>query len=434
MQRKIEHMRKISLRTTKQLLAKITPLSFLGLLLIANAHARSFDSFRFVGSDTTPGGTVTALTLNDAAADAANAVAGELSFFNAAGLSSVFTLTVSPSAVLGGQTRVYDPDNTQRMLSDLHDISFYTGRLSHSTDSVPPHWFRLTHYKGQWSGVFRVADQVYTLPPANSTDSDGIVEVRTTHSTTASPNPAQRTRITAAFNQSLGIDSQITALESVHVLDGLLTDAIGLTLTLEQLALINSDYESIDAALVAASDWHRSNADTLGLEDNLASVFFIEDTNASSAGNASALDPQSATMVQSLTTDPLFALGNTVGKYLGVPAQANTLQDWQSTAMVALPAVQWNQLQRDAFAANPPAAHLLQTLNDDAPVDTQDPLPQPPPLDPVLVDADSEERAPPVLQNDASAVPDTSGGGSGIWMLLVTLILFRHAAEQCRKR
>jgi hypothetical protein len=424
-------MRKISLRTAKQLLAKMTPLSILGLLLIANAHARSFDSFRFVGSDPTPAGTVTAITLNDPASGGA---AGELSFFNAAGLSSVFTLAVSPSTVLSGQTRIFDPDNTQRLLSDLHDIAFYTGRLDHSTDNVPPHWFRLTHYQGQWSGTFRVADQVYTLPHANSTSSDGVVEVRTTHSTTDTPIPGQRTRITAAFNESVGVDAQITALESVHVLDGLLTDAIGLTLTLEQLALTDTDYESIDAALIAAADWHQSNTDTMGLDDNLASVFFVDNTDANGTSNTSAINRQAATIVQSLTTDPLFALGNTVGEYLGVPAQANTLQDWQPTALVALPAVHWNQLQREAFAANPPSANLLQTLNNDAPVDTQAPLPQPPPLDPVLVDSDSEERAPPVLQNDASIAPETSGGGSGMWMLLVALILFRHAARQHERR
>lgn len=444
-------MQRKSVGTVILSLARSSVAGVFGLLLLANTSlSQTFDNFLFVGVPGAPAGTVTSLSLTDTIGTAVGAAdIGQISYFGAAGLSSVFTLTARPSAVLSGQTQVYastDASFVSLQLSDLHDVDFYTGELTHDTGSVPPNWFRLTHHEGIWSGVFRVGNQVYALNRENASD---VVEVRSTLSDAVSFNPSLRARVSAVLNTGYFLDDtgpeqsssiqnkQVAALESIHVLDGLLSDSLGLTLNVEQIVLDNvfnaTDLNaSPDADQDKAIDWKQQQQSLFGTDDKLATLFFTgqqsNDTAANQKTNDASVVADNAIILQPHSSDHQFATAHSFGKLLGLSEQPGTLQDWQQTGLVSLPAVHWSPQQQDEFEANPPASRLLQVLSNDQPATGPDLLPEPAALDPVLVESDSEERGVTFPQNDPATTnaATTSGGGAAFWLLLVTLAFFRQ--------
>ena len=414
---------------------------FLGLLLLANtALSQTFDNFRFVGLPGATGGTVTSFSLDENRAGGSTSSdvrIGEVSYFDAAGLSSVFTLIARPSAVLGGQTTVYsssDEEVERLQLDELHDIAFYTGELAHETISAPPNWFRLTYYQGAWSGVFRVGSQVYSLSRRNPSD---VVEVRTTLSETRQINPTLRTSLNAVFSTEYfqddsteSLEQQVPALESIHVLDGLLSDSLGLTFLLDQI-IIDNVFDTVD--LDTAVDWLGQNRDAFAADNKLATVFFVDQQDANAApGNTALVSADDAVILQPGTPEYQFATAHNLGKMLQLREQEGTLQHWSETGLTALPAVHLSREQQDDFNANPPASQLLQVLSNDQPSDDAPPLPRPPELDSTLVDSDSQERQAPGPQNDPGTASTTSGGGSAMWLLLVALVFFRQPAVLAR--
>ena len=74
------------------------------------------------------------------------------------------------------------------------------------------------------------------------------------------------------------ITGQLVALESIHVMDGLLADSLGLTVLLEQLIYQPASVLSVSTQTtdmeIGANSWVDSNAESFGLGDNLATIFF----------------------------------------------------------------------------------------------------------------------------------------------------------------
>ena len=215
-------------------------------------------------------------------------------------------------------------------------------------------------------------------------------------------SPNMRARISGVFDTGYFLDSATNtarshalALESIHVLDGLLADALGLTLSLEQIVVDNvldtndlaaSSFSEI--ALSAAFDWQQRNIDADTIENNLATLFFT-DTVASDGSMSTGLHSDTI-IVQPNSAAYQFETAHNFAKLLNLREQPDTLQDWQPTGLVSLPAVHWSQQQRDDFDANTPAAILFQVLSDDQSdvleQELEQELPTPPELDPQLVD------------------------------------------------
>jgi len=412
----------------------------IGLLLLMHpAWSQTFDDFRFVGIPGVPGGTVTSLTLGNI--DGVGE--GELSFFDAAGLSSVFTLTYKPSTVINSQTPVFSgaeitPENNP--LPSLDDISFYTAELSHETNNIPASWFRLTHYQGIWSGVFRVANQIYSLDRERS---ENVIDVRSTPIANADSPLTLGARVSSVFDIGYFPDnatqrSLANALESIHVLDGLLSDSQGLTLSLEQIIIDNilqfTDTNTADNLASAIVDWRQRNP----IEDNLATLLFVDQADGESLANSlstnfAAILQDDATIILPHGAGYQFETSHSFGKLYNVREQSNTLQDRRETGLVSLPAVHWSEQQLEDFDANLPG-RALRILSNDQSTNTDQQLPVPAELDEQLVDSDSQESA-TILQSDQTAqslAPATSGGGSALWLCLAAMVFLRHRFRSAR--
>lgn len=415
-----------------------------GLLLLAEvAWSQTFDNFLFVGIPGMPNGTVTSLSLETPAeiGSAGGTIdIGEVSYFDAAGLSTVYTLSATPSEVINSQTIVFTDKTTETLrLADLHDISFYKAELTHESNNAPPNWFRLTNYQGVWSGVFRVGNQVYSVNRETSTD---VIEVRTSLSDTVYISPTLRGTVSAVFSTDYFNNGstdrqniQAPALESIHVLDGLLSDSLGLSLQLDRIVTANvfddvAPAASSDFTISTALNWKEQHADWFGADDKLATLFFTDQqAEGNTTSNTATIATDDAIIVQPHDTEYQFALAHNFGKLLNLRDQSGTLQDWQQNALVSLPAVHWSQQQQDDFDNNPPASQLLQVLNNDQTLTETDSLPEPAELDRVLVESDSEEREAALPQDDpitATSTSTTSGGGA-IWLCLVALAFFRQS-------
>lgn len=443
--------------------AKIALAIISGLFLLANsAGSQTFDSFQFVGLPAAPSGTVTGLQLSPPGDGSgpgpgqpdinATSNAGEVSFFDAAGSTSVFHLAVRSSSVISQQTKVRRTadGSADQQLSDLHTISFYTGELTHESKQAPANWFRLTYFEGVWSGVFRVGNQIYAIDRERSSN---VVRVRNTPSDANFFIPTLRARISAVFDLDYFSNgtpdshrSQVLALESIHVLDGLLSDSLGVTLLLEHISLdniFNAAAFSNDTMKTAAGDWRQRHQDAYGLNRHLATLFFIDEPNpainvnsttnaaTNSTSNPAIIASEDKLIVQDLTPEYQFATAHSFGALLNLQDQAGTLQDWQTNGLVSLPAVHWSSQQRNDFDAQTSASPLLQVLSNDQPAEDA-PMPEPDALPDTLVDSDTEEREAPRLQNDtntngaALTAAQSSGGGTAVWVLLVGLVLLRQ--------
>jgi len=434
-------------------LARGTLSGVFGLLMLADtAWSQTFDNFRFVGVTATPIGTVTSLSIDTSTESAGDA--GELAYFDASGLSTVFTLSIRPSTIINPQTTtlLQRGDGFDSLsLQNLLDVQFFTGELTNDATAdattPPPNWFRLTRYNGAWSGVFRVGGQVYTIPRSSNSD---VVEVRSTLSETVSISPTHRARVSTVFDnsgfQSDGVadtEKQLAALESIHVADGLLADSLGLTLQLEQIivgSVFNTTGASADDANVTAIDWHQRTQTTTGTDDNLATLFFIEPgeiTASSTLANGASVARDEGIILQPYSaTEPQFSTTYSFGALLGVGNEAGTLQDWRPAELAALPVVHWSEQQRENFDANTSLVGLLQALPNDQPTPATPTLPVPAPLDPRLVESDAEEKTPLQLLNDSATLSDTAsgGGGSAMWLFLFGLLFLRPCGTRARTR
>ena len=411
-----------------------TALTLLLCIIAGKATAQEFENFRFVGENTAgSGGFVTSLSLDPVANT------GTLSFLNVAGLSAVYNITLTPSEVIRDGMPVFKPteDFGDYLRSlDLDGIEFFTAKLSSPDgNSLPPHWFRLTRFNNEISGVFRISDRIYSMDRLSES---GIVDVRYTPSTKAIFQPARRVKISAVIDEEYmqhfsATDTrntgQLVALESIHIMDGLLADSLSLTLLLDQLIYQPASDLSVSSQAVdietGAVNWLNTNSNTFGLTDNLATLFFREVVNQNHVDNTTDNGlVNSRSIIQGSSSHAQFATAHYFGRLLGIGKEPNTIQDWKNSE-VSLPAVHWSEQQTLSFNQNLPAPELTQPRSYDAPEVTK-PAPEPTvPVNEQFVDSDSYEAQPGIF-DDGQAPSSQSGGGAfvadtlgGICLLLV---------------
>ena len=327
----------------------------------SNSSAQQFDSFRQIGEAAgTAAGTVTSITL---APDSS-----QISFFNAAGLSTVFDVILTPSQVIREDMPVFMPSanfgndisNTVEPSLNLDGVSFFTGTLVNTQDpqgDVPAHWFRITFHDGIGSGAFRIADRVYSI---NRDQRDNVVEVRSTPSQNNQLQATRQVKVSALLDEgfvyadapgdSVGLDTlgHIFALETLHVMDGIALDSFGLKLRLEQLVYQESNQIASPAA------WLTDNAGIFGIDDNFATFLFRGNADASVGINF---------VQQNVASYAQLATAHNFGELLGLPEENATLQ----SALNPLDAAHWSESQNDFLSANLPNPTLVQIINSDSP-------------------------------------------------------------------
>lgn len=404
------------------MLRKIAPLLTLVLCTFGSmTSAQEFDNFRFVGEEApASAGFVTSVSLGS------DTSAATLSFLNAAGLSTVYNISLQHSDIIRSSTTVFLPpagfaeDSSQPM--GLADMQFLTGTLTDPQGgNAPAHWFRLTLYNNRWSGVFRVADRIYSI---NRQADNTVIDFRHTSSQYDKFQPSRRLKISAVIDEQYLLASapdqpgHLNALESIHVMDGLLADTLGTTVLLENIIYQSAAALSTESndLLEGAQKWLGTESQVFGLTDNYATLFFREAANRNaitSGSNQKNGIADNGIIVQGTNPEHQFATAHYFGSLLGLSNQPQTLQHWMSSGDIALPVVYWTAQQKETVDLNPPPTELTQILIYDAP-DTS-----PPSLDEVnvvarqLVDADSHEGSPtgaPLL-SDGSSNPADSGGG-----------------------
>lgn len=343
-------------------------------LASSTSSAQQFESFRQVGEASgIAAGTVTSFTLAPtlptAASQANTQNASQISFFNAAGLSTVYRVTFTPSNIIRNNTRVFLPSDDFSGVApglNLDEVRFFTGTLTNPADpqsDIPAHWFRLTFYNGIWSGAFRIADRIYFIDRSRR---DNIVEVRSTPSQNSTLRPTRQLKVTALIDDefvfadspgdSVGLDNigHIHALESLHIMEALTNDSLGLTLTLEQVV-----YRSSSELLLPAA-WLESNASSFGIEDNFTSFLFRGDESLQQQVNRA---PNNRYILQSTLNFNQLTSAHLFGSLLEIRPENSTLQSNQNP----LDAAHWSESQRTALLANLPSFSRIQTISSDAP-------------------------------------------------------------------
>ncbi len=399
-------------------------------LCASNTWAQQYDSFRLVGDHPTEvSGFVTSISL-DSDTDQIT-----VNYLNVAGVSSVYNATLTPSTAIPASTPVFMPPAgfTETLPSslDLEQIHFLSGRLSSSEDTqAPDHWFRLTRFNDQYSGVFRIGNRIYAIDRYSA---DPTILVRPAQPNKNNFLPGKRVKISAIIDEQYlqadtvgdqqGMDNlgHLFALESINVMDGLLTDSLGISILLEQVIYQPASVLTLPSqphdTIAGASNWYGSNADAFGLTDNLATLFF-RGSLTESANDGSA-HPQLAatnanTIVQGNSDSYQFATTHYFGSLLGLINEPGTLQDWQNNDALALPNVHWSERQKNLVELNPPPAELTQLISYDAPVVADQPEQPVNEVDNQLVIAESPEGD-GIIRDDGSgntSPEDASGTGS----------------------
>ena len=165
----------------------------------SQSFAQQFNSFRSIGdAPSVASGAVTSFDLQSI--DDGNST---LSFFDVAGLSTVYNIRLSSSDAISATVPVFMPPSDFTAVPDLNlsTVGFFTGRLIHpdNNDITPPvHWFRLTLHEGIWSGTFRVAEHVYSI---NRLGDNTVVEVRAA-STQTNFQPSKQLKVTALIDNN----------------------------------------------------------------------------------------------------------------------------------------------------------------------------------------------------------------------------------------
>jgi len=392
-------------------------------LVSSTSSAQQFESFRNIGEVSgNSAGTVTSVTLTS--------TNSQISFFNAAGLSIVYDVVLEPSRVISDEMPVFMPSPAFGQSEDsmnLDNVSFLTGSLVDSQNpdaDVPAHWFRITSHNGVFSGAFRIADRIYSI---DRSDRNNIVEVRATPSQTQTLQPTRQIKVSALVDEdfvfadapgdSVGMDSlgHIFALESLHAMEAVLNDSMGISLRVEQLIYQTS------AELTPPSTWLESNATSFGVEDNFASFFFLgSNSGISHTGfNYVALGKPD---FEQLSTAHYF------GEQLAIVEESATLQSSTNPLNYA----HWSESQRDALLVDLEGASLVQIISFDTPeigiTEPEEPFNQIPQsiLDSEIVeisDAIEEDTVSNtgILQSDdtgnsnlAAGEPEPDSGGGGL--------------------
>lgn len=420
-------------------IGKLFTACLLLFVLSGNAQAQEYTSFRLVNSsETSLSGYVTSITFD--------ADANELSinYLNVAGVSSVFTVALEPSAVIPETLSVFLPEAgfTEKPITslDLSGIHLLTGGVIDSGgNSIPKHWFRITKSNDRWSGAFRLDNRLYTLDRYVSPETIVVRQLPAAGSTL----PIRSVKISAVIDEhylqaaqtdgTKHIPAHLPALESIHILDGLLSDHLATTIQLKQLIYQSSSVltESTQSdPLVAARTWLDNNRDVFGLTDNLATIFFRGLLNTTDTGSDNPRYGQAGQAVVVVGNSADYQLANThyFGELLGLDAEENTLQDWQTTGDDALPHAHWSEQQKSYFADNPPPPNLTRTLSYDEPdvaITPEEPVDE---VDMQLVLAELPESAGIINDDPAQPLNAEGGAGSGNPGLLVLFgyLLFRQ--------
>lgn len=331
-------------------------------LVSSISSAQQFDSFVQVGeSRGISAGTVTSISLAQ--------TGSRITFFNAAGFTTVFDLNLTPSQVIRDSMSVFMPAEAFPEIEpsmDLDDVSFFTGELIDPLNpgiSTPANWFRLTLHNDTWSGAFRIADRIYAI---NRSQPDNVVEVRATPSQNQSLRPVRRIKVTAIIDEefvfadspgdSVGMDNlgHIYALESLHVMEGVMNDSLGITLTLDQLIYQRS------SELASPALWLDNNATSFGIEDNFSSFIFRGDESITPAVSS---DLQRNYTVLSKLDFQQLTTAHQFGKLLGIAEESGTLQSNENP----LDAAHWSESQKSGLLAALPNTSLIQIISSDAP-------------------------------------------------------------------
>jgi len=402
------------------------------LLLVLLSHtlsgvsqAQTYNSFKFVGQPPTlSAGSVTSIEFeaNLGLADA------KLSYLDAAGVSSVYQLRFSASSNIRSNMAVFMPEPAFDQFSntdlELDKVNFVTGKLIHPQgERTPPHWFRLTQHDNAWSGVFRVGDKVYSLDRINN---DGVISMRSTSTVNSIFQPEKRVKVTAVIDQNYvrgnNTLGHLIALESLHILDGLASDTLGISVNVEQIVFQQSyqlSSRSLDAP--TATEWLKDNSDAFGIGDNLATLFFTG--YGPVPGTV-----QDKSIVIGKSDNYQFVSSHLFGKLLDLPDEPNSLQNYVAGNTEQLASAQWTESQRTHLDNFPPDASLVQTLSYDEPEIIETEPESNNVIEQNLIDSDYEEstgRA-PGLQNDSNQTLSTSsgsGGGGGFGLLILACIL-----------
>lgn len=430
------------------MLRNIAPTLALMLSMCAGlVSAQEFDNFRLVGENVPAGaGFVTSISLP------ATSETAQISFLNVAGLSKVYDVTFTPSQTIRNSVPVFMPppgfSDYQPPALDLTGVEFFNGTLVDSDGAAtPPNWFRMTKYDGRWSGVFRIADRIYAIERDND---NPVIDVRHTPSPHDIFQPARRVKVSAVIDEEYlfangSENGHLLALESIHVMDGLLADTLSITVLLEQLIYQPADALTSPAQIfdlqAGAESWLNSNGEAFGLTDNIATLFFRDATNASSSLG---LHPDNGlvgnnTIIQGNYSAYQFSSAHYFGKLLGLFDEPLTLQDWAIDAEVALASAHWTDRQKEFLDFNPPSADLTQILSYDAPEIAAPPVEEINEVDRLFVDSDSPEsdNSGPALLNDDDASggnANTSGGGSyspGFIALLLLILWSGRVKTLC---
>ena len=405
--------------------------------------AQVYDSFRLAG-DHPPvaSGFVTSISFD------ADAERVTIDYLNVAGVSTILEAELTPSVAIPLATPVFLPaagflDETPPSL-DLEQIQFYNGSIAQDEGTTAPdHWFRLTRFNDQFSGVFRIDNRIYAI---NRYSADQTVLVHPAKDNTNNFLASRRVRVSAVIDEQFlqadtigdqqGMDNlgHLFALESINVMDGLMTDGLGISVVVEQLIYQPSTALSIvttpNDLIAGAQSWYDGNAEAFGLTDNIATLFFRGAAGAqtTAANSHPQLAQTSETIViQGNSANYQFATAHYFATLLGIDDEPGTLQDWQISGSLALPNVHWSDQQKSLLALNPPAAEFTQIISNDAPdvaVPPEEPINE---VDSQLVLAEIPEGGGLINDDSVDAVSGSattqSGGGAFAGVLILLMMV-----------
>ena len=407
------------------------------LLYLASSpsSAQQFESFRQVGEASgIAAGAVTGITLAQTlpttGSQASEQTDSQISFFNAAGVSTVYDVIFTPSNIIRADTKVFLPPDDFSAAQpgpNLDEVSFFTALLVNAADPqgpVPTHWFRMTFYNGIWSGAFRIADRIYSIDRSRR---DNIVEVRITPSPNITLRPTRQLKITALIDDefvfadppgdSIGLDSigHIHALESLHIMEALTNDSLGMTFTLDQVVYRPS------RELVSPGAWLESNASSFGIDDNFTSFFFRGNESLQSQVSRA---PNTSFVVQNTLNFNQLTSAHLFGNLFEIRPENSTLQ----SNLNPLDAAHWSEAQRTALLDSISDFSMIQTISSDAPeieiTESEEIINQIPQdiLDSEIVesiDQNINSNSDGLLQNDEINTADLATQSSGGGMLSV---------------
>ncbi len=437
-----------SLKFPQQVLLMILALVAMGSHGLALGQV--FDQFRLVGNHNgVTTGYVTSISFDHEINQAT------LHYLNVAGISDEFTVDLTPSATIAAGLPVFLPPadflQPPPPALDLTDVEFLQGQIAASEDrTTPAHWFRLTHYDNRWSGVFRVDNRIYSID--RYTDEDTIAVRAAVHGDQVF-RPDQRVKVSAVIDENyvqsdasgdrIGMDNvgHLFALESVHVMDGLLSDSLGITLLLEHLIYQPSasitDTTSQANILAATETWLDNHADAFGLTDNFATFYFRGSLSQTGSGTGQPTETNDHIAVINNTPGYQFVTANAFGRLLNLAAEPDTIQQHLSTDNPIFTRVLWSDNHKRYLDDNALPEQFVQRISADAP-EVGDPPQEESAgeLDEGLIIAELPESG-GIIADDEPAANFIETGGSGVFapgVLVLWLSLMQYRRRHAFNR